>query len=353
MPTEETENSTFPFDAWVKKIGMNRHSTGILRDNDLVTKVALSALTEEEIKEIGLSLGQRKTLVSAITDLKAENTVSSGDNNGQDTSSGSSTTTSQANTTTTNQTTLDQMISAVCNATTTPGGSIQSSGMHSLLQPGSTHGTGGTPGSFTNFTDRSQRIDLNPLVYLANPNPEYLDITDFVPQVKISTGQNQEQTVTSSDDVQLILKSGPKKPKLQDIDQALYMAASSRILAHLLNTGKINSNQVPHYLAYMVKIGMLAQRYQWMSVLLYDREYRKLQSAYNFPWGSDTQHLAQVYLVEKMNKKVHVLKPNDVQKKENQCCRLFNHSVCPYGTNCRYAHLCLICKQSHTIKEHK
>ena len=92
----------------------------------------------------------------------------------------------------------------------------------------------------------------------------------------LTIGNAHEQTVSSRDDVHLILKSGPKKPKLQDVDQTMYMVASSRILANLLQSGKISHSQTSHYLAYMVKIGMLAQRYQWSSVLLYDREYRKL-----------------------------------------------------------------------------
>ena len=62
-----------------------------------------------------------------------------------------------------------------------------------------------------------------------------------------------------------------------------WTAASCRILAKLVLEGKICVDGVAHYLSYTVKISCLAQRYVWVTVLLYDREYRRAQANYNFP----------------------------------------------------------------------
>jgi len=91
-----------------------------------------------------------------------------------------------------------------------------------------------------------QRADLDPLVYLANQNPDYLDIVDVVPQTSITSNNSLEQSISSSDGVNLVLKTGPRKPKLHEIDQAMYMAASSRILAHMLNSGKLSATHTSH-----------------------------------------------------------------------------------------------------------
>ena len=96
-----------------------------------------------------------------------------------------------------------------------------------------------------------------------------------------------------------MLKTGPKKPRLERVNQMQWTAASCRILAKLLLEGKIGVDGVAHYLSYTVKISCLAQRYVWATVLLYDREYRRAQANYNFPWGSDVPHLVSVHLVRR------------------------------------------------------
>jgi hypothetical protein len=337
---DDNTTDDFPFDEWTRKVGLNRKTTAILRDNDLVSKVALSLITEVDVVGIGLTLGQRKVLISAIQEFKVSNkssrvdrpqaTAIHPDGDGQ----------ASRNV----ETTLDQLITSM--TSDTPAATSSTAGIvHNLRISQNDHQNANTTPLY-----QGQRADLDPLVYLANQNPDYLDIVDFVPQTSVTSNNSLEQTVSSRDGVNLVLKTGPRKPKLHEVDQAMYMAASSRILAHMLNSGKLGSTQTAHYLAYMVKIGMLAQRYQWHSVLVYDREYRKMQATYKFPWGSDTQHLAQVYLLEKSTKPAVPVRVHNYPKQES--CRLYNHATCTYGNNCKFAHNCLICKQSHSVKDH-
>ena len=141
-----------------------------------------------------------------------------------------------------------------------------------------------------------------------------------------------------------------------------WTAASCRILAKLLLEGKISVEAVAQYLSYNVKIAGLAHRYVWSTVLLYDREYRRSQSTYKFPWGSDVPHLVSVHLVPKSDTskltpvKAHRAegsRPNMGGERSNGYqrsypCNLYNkESGCTYGINCRFQHVCNICKGPH------
>ena len=74
---------------------------------------------------------------------------------------------------------------------------------------------------------------------------------------------------------QVILKSGPKKPKLESVTLAQWSVANLAILYHLLGEGKLDAPNILDYLSYTTKICQLEQNFNLVSVLMYDREYRK------------------------------------------------------------------------------
>lgn len=206
------------------------------------------------------------------------------------------------------------------------------------------------------------RGDLNPLVYLSDTTKaDYLDVADFVPALWCEA---DEQLLSSAEGSEVILKTGPKKPKIEHITQMQWTAANARILARLLLEGKLGYDNVANYLAYTVKVASLSQRYVWSSIMLYDREYRRAQAAYAFPWGSDVQHLVSVHLIPKQEK---MSKPSSSAKytvKREQTgskntgylkpypCKLYNEGRCSFGLNCRFAHECNQCKGPHPGSEH-
>lgn len=344
---EEQGATNFDFEDWASKAGLNRKTTAKIRTAECEGERALKLMTVEDISTLELTLGQRNLLTAAVLDIRRPSyTVTS---RGPDREHGPVASTSAA----TGQTSavsatqdeniaVDQLLSALQSGikTSLP---TNSGTVHNSLTS-----IGIDPPQIANVNNALvSRADLDPLVYLANPNSEFLDIIDYVPHF-VTEPSRSEQSLAQTEDLHLIIKSAVKKPKLHQVDQASYMAASSRILASMLQNGKISLAQVPQYLAYQVKIGVLAQRYTWYSVLLYDREYRRMQAAFQFPWGSDSQHLAQVHLVDKP--KVIPAKPNAVKQSP---CRLFNHSTCTYGNACKYAHVCALCRQSHPQSQHQ
>ena len=63
-------------------------------------------------------------------------------------------------------------------------------------------------------------------------------------------------------------------------------------MAALYDSDDLDHGAAKDYMAYTAKIGELASRYTWASVLAYDQEYRRRQAA-------DSQHLCTVLLKEK------------------------------------------------------
>ena len=171
--------------------------------------------------------------------------------------------------------------------------------------------------------------------------------------------EDDTRVFSSDGDVELSFKMGPKKPKLETVTMMDWTAANAKIMAKLLLEGKLATKNTAQYLSYTVKIAGLCRRYMWQSVMLYDREYRRSQAIYNFPWGSDIQHLVTTHLVpryatgksSKADKGQYQY--GSTQSPELGLCKLFNHSVCTYGDSCKYRHVCNVCKGSHPQSKHQ
>lgn len=59
----------------------------------------------------------------------------------------------------------------------------------------------------------------------------------------------------------------------------------------------------------LLKIMELATRFQWVSVLKYDGEFRLMEATYNYPWSFDFNHLHTVLLEPIPNSHLALLIP--------------------------------------------
>lgn len=193
--------------------------------------------------------------------------------------------------------------------------------------------------------------------------PTHLDILDHLPhsieyeEIRISGGDAGHP--------ELVLKSGPLKPKLEKVTIAQWNCANMTIMDKLVQSGVLGDVGIRQYMNYTYTVNELAMRYEWHSVLHYDREYRSLQSQHSFPWGSPVEHLCRVFLKEKpitsyQSNAAPVSSTKAQQKAPKKLsvdiCRLYNQSgQCSYGAACKFAHLCSVpgCLQSHPRCEHK
>ena len=207
----------------------------------------------------------------------------------------------------------------------------------------------------------------DPQIYLAaaasgKSITTFYDITEFV------VGNMEEEIVVGGNgSQQVVLKSGPKKPKLESITLAQWSVANLAILYRLLGDGKLDATNILDYLSYTTKICQLVQKFNLVSVLLYDREYRRLQAAHGFRWGTDVPHLQSVHLQPRLNKQTfpHTGKNNLMghQKQSHHgpftadgkvICKLFNSKAGCHFKDCKFVHQCSYagCQQTHSAVTH-
>ena len=194
---------------------------------------------------------------------------------------------------------------------------------------------------------------------------DYLDITDFVPGHVV---ERERKDVPGTDGL-LVIETGPRKPQLKNITVHQWGIANVRIMYELLCTNKLKIGAIPCYLTYSQKFHQLATRYEWESMLLWDREYRQLQATMQFPWGVDIKHLADVHLRERReqtsqfkqtagknsfgNKQTQKRVPLATDPKTGrEVCGAFNKGHCYHHPNCKFAHVCSICFASHAAVSH-
>jgi len=199
------------------------------------------------------------------------------------------------------------------------------------------------------------RADLDPSVFLhTNRTGEHaLKIIDFISLS--DPGEREEHRL--ADGVSILLPRN--KPRLDSVTPAQWISANSRIMATLLDKGQLSSQGVRDYLAYTAKVGEMATRYTWPSVLQYDEQYRANQAIYNFRWGSDCPHLALVALRERLQPPLqHPAGPSTHRKnggagtQRGEACLLWNRGHCTYQ-RCKFDHVCTVCgKSDHGAATH-
>ncbi|MEW8544941.1 MAG: hypothetical protein AB2693_15555 [Candidatus Thiodiazotropha sp.] len=191
----------------------------------------------------------------------------------------------------------------------------------------------------------------------------YLDICDFVQ----CTVVEEDVVLGGQGDKQIIVKSGPKKPRLENLTLSQWSVANLSILYKLVGDNKLSGTALMDYLSYTTKVYQLVQRFSLISVLLFDREYRRLQASMGFRWGTDVQHLHTLFLQPRdkpaaqgnLSKKgisngQNSGKPNKDKPKEKPVCRNFNTQKGCSFPNCSFRHVCLLpgCFQQHSAQTH-
>lgn len=191
----------------------------------------------------------------------------------------------------------------------------------------------------------------------------FYDICDFVPN-----SVEEELVIGGQGDQQVVVKSGPKKPKLENLSLSQWSIANMAILYKLVGEGKLPGSALMDCLSYSTKIYQLVQKCSLPSVLLYDREYRQLQASMEFRWGTDVQHLHTLHLQprDKLLKQgthyqngkkgpvqTHSAKQK-LEKRDVGICHNYNtQKGCTYP-QCKYQHQCLVpgCNQKHSVTSH-
>ena len=209
----------------------------------------------------------------------------------------------------------------------------------------------------------------DPQVYLksiANVKSQCLNIVDFV-DINYTT---TETVVSSNEELEFVCRSGTKKPKLETLTISQWSSANIAILYKLHQDGVLALNEVFDYLSYTSHVYSLISSHEVVSVYLYDREYRRLQAAHKFRWGTAVGHLAHGFLRLRGTSSSHsnTQKPRVAYKAERQTyrqfqaqapeskptCRNFNSKDGCSFRGCRFNHVCHVpgCGKSHSGFNH-
>ncbi|CAG2216116.1 unnamed protein product [Mytilus edulis] len=197
-------------------------------------------------------------------------------------------------------------------------------------------------------------------------NSNYLDIVDFVMLSGVNIGDNDERIVSESGSGQLILKSGPTKPKLESLNVSQWSMANLAILYKLLEEGHLVQNNILDYLSYATRTYQLFLSHDVTSVFFYDREYRRLQNLHKFRWGTDVPHIQTVFLKSKGSNSNKFSKPPVSTSKGfkpfsshtaggKEICKKFNSRLGCSLSGCKFEHVCNVpgCGQRHSGSGHQ
>ena len=326
-----------------------------LLDRGFDSLTALSLVDAEDLKSQRIPVGQRRLILHISKSL--------GGNQGTETTvaasaSGSNKTGSEEQVAREQpdlyqQTLLDSLMAQQAQMTGT-----NTNGPHNLISPSPV---------LTNMTkESSQPSWQDPQVHIATATGKsssaYYDICDFVPKAV-----EEEVVIGGQGEQQIVVKAGPKKPKLENLTLSQWSVANLAILYKLVADGKLKDESLMDYLSYSTKIYQLVQKCSLASVLLYDREYRQLQANMSFRWGTDVQHLHTLHL--HFREKLVTQGPNSTNQRrgtfESQgpkkgarqgvdICRSYNAAKGCSFARCKFKHICIVpgCNKPHPVTSH-
>jgi hypothetical protein len=169
------------------------------------------------------------------------------------------------------------------------------------------------------------------------------DLLNFVSMSNIAQAQ----------EIQLLdgrLTVGNKKTPRKRLSQAQYFESALKMFSLFEAEGVGND-----YRVYITRVAQLAQVFTWASVLLFDREFRKLQAEKTTPeWAQEFSYLMSLCLRPLNPAASGVKRPaqakTDPASGKPVCIR-FNRGLCTHSS-CRYAHVCMQCCGKNSKLQH-
>ena len=205
-----------------------------------------------------------------------------------------------------------------------------------------------------------------------DPNVSYFDIVDFVPPIVTGVTAPDQKLVSDASGGQLVYKSGPSKPKLESLSVTQWSMANLCIMQKLLFTGDLTQSQIIDYLSYTQRVYHQFWSCELVSVLLFDREYRRLQKQHQFRWGTEVHHLHSAclrpkflqsqnsrHVVPAQGSKLTGTKSNFVPYASHTSvgkliCKKFNSRKGCLMPHCKFEHVCALpgCADKHPAFQH-
>ncbi|KAL9977192.1 hypothetical protein ACROYT_G014570 [Oculina patagonica] len=238
--------TTFDFNAWCTTTQLKEATVEALKKEDIDSEAALKLLTEKDVEELGLSVGQKRVLEAALKKLKLEEQAKTEPGDVTD----PVTTKSLAK-----DSGLEEILKKIEGA-----GSLEDS----LLALGTTDlFPGKTPAAQNSSTLNSTlpRLDNDPHVFLGQQQQKAIGtkqgekpllIPDFINLGTYDSSEEEQEIGNNSSGAKIIFRATKAKPKLEQITLSMWVASNSRIMYELLKKGKLSAttSDIADYLAY-------------------------------------------------------------------------------------------------------
>ena len=171
-----------------------------------------------------------------------------------------------------------------------------------------------------------------------------LRIVDFMPANALSLREDEGALVYRVVDGELTQQ--PKKKQTHPTDVVQWMQAQVQIIFILSSDGV----PLESLLVYTLRILEFSQRFDFNHVYWYDKIFRDRQFAMNSSWAAENHDLFTSILMRpealKKTTRTPYLPKEGGEPSTSASCRRFNSGTCPFGSNCRYPHVCSSCGKS-------
>ena len=285
--TDADADALFDMEAWAIEHKLNRKTTGTLRREEFEGLDALKLVTSSDINRMDIGVGQIRVLRKALQALGNPIKVNDSAEEEEETDAGQAVEDDEGAIGQDNNEGIlneagDQLAQLLQQGDLEDPLDIPVRTVAALKQK--PRRTGGAPPSYAQY---------DPLMHLTVKagNKKALQIEQFLPEAvktRVNRKKREQLTFTTTPQGGLTLKNDEHGSIYLTV--AEWNGANVRLCSHMLNTGLIKEKELIYYMAYTAMISDLAGRYEWASILEYDRRYRELQAEHGFLWGTPHPH---------------------------------------------------------------
>ena len=338
---------------WATKHKISQNVVKVLTGEGYDSLEAISLLTMDDVNDINakpaqkgaiIPRGQQKLLIKAVQQMTGD--VATPPEGAEKTTAVTQTVHLQG------QTHDDPYVTAVS-------GLLQQQQQQQRQNIGMPSNGGATPG-MTQVQEQASWADPQVHLRMAGKiDVTYYDITDYV---NVS-GARDRVLNEGPDGLQVVVKTGPAKPKLETLSQAQWSLANLAILDKLVGEGALDKHGILDYLSHTAYMYRLMLTKDTASVFTYDREYRREQALHGYRWGTHALHLNDVHLLPKKTKPQQQqqqprTRPPRLQgpttSSGETICKKYNSSDGCTLTACKFMHVCSVtgCEKPHPATIH-
>ena len=289
-----SEESTFEFQEWAMRSGLNRKTTGAMVQEDMTTLMTLTTMSLQDLGHIEITRGQHILVRHAVAALGNTNFAEQHAPSITDGPAVAPENTNNETNAEQNDTPEDHIMEAGAafdriwkRAESAPN---PLSAAH-VARPNAT--VGYTVPANGRAPKHGSGVDPRHALTIRAKSTKALKITDYVNRIvreRIAKKRKEVVRVTETQAGVIQLKTEEDTCAIY-LSQGEWAAANMCIMAHLLQSGDLLREDTEYYMSYTAGIHNYTSKFEWQSIVEYDTQYREIQAEHQFMWGVAATYL--------------------------------------------------------------